>query len=98
VHQARWKSIATNRAQHLRRETVLVLAEHVEDGGHPADAVRDLGEQFRSCPGAETAQVFGAALESDTIEGCEAAGHGDVAAEGLSKAALSAKPGLHLPV
>jgi hypothetical protein len=54
--------VATNGAQHLRAETLLVLAQEAEDAGKAADAVADLGEKFRGRARTKRVEVLDTAL------------------------------------
>ena len=57
--------MATDRAQHLRRQALLVFTQQPEDAWQAANTVGDLGEQFSG--GARTArvQMLDATLEAE---------------------------------
>jgi hypothetical protein len=59
--------IAGDGAEHRRRDG-LKFAEQSEDCGHAADSVRQLGEHFGDGAGAESVQVFHAALEAEAVK------------------------------
>jgi hypothetical protein len=67
--QRAWReAVSTGGAQQTRAEA-LIFTEHTQNGRHATDTVGNLGEELGRGARTQKAEMFGTALQAETVEG-----------------------------